>query len=179
MDKETENSLRYTSDTDRCLGAAGMTVAMVVLGGENMLAAVDLDAEADDMVQFMPEFYFEGNPRLMASASWRRLVSNFNLSAGMLAGNVLCRRMFGEGRMPSDEERDYLHGVIVEEGTSTCSLEPEEASTLFDNNYRRLARVFLNRGVRSIIDDFTAQLSQERTLSRLEVLHYLGAMRML
>lgn len=179
MTTHAETSLKYISDTDRSLGATGMTIAMIVMDGSHMLAGIDIDAAPDDMVQFMPEYYFEGNPRLMATASWRRLIENFNLTAGMLIGNVLCRRILGDGKMPEDHEREYLHGVVVEEGSQSCDLDQEEASALFANTYNKLSRLFLNRGVRSIGSEFATRLEQERTLSRLEVLNALSALRML
>lgn len=178
-DDNTIHALRYTDDHDRSLGASGMAVAMMVLGGENMLAGLNIDAEPDDMVEFMPEYYFEGNPRLMASAAWRRLLGNFNLTAGMLVGNVMCRRILGAGTMPADEERDYLRSVIVAEGTDSCSLEPEEADSLFDNNYRKFSRVFLNRGVRSVTTELAAALLAARSMSRMDVMGHLSSLRML
>ncbi|MCM1336557.1 MAG: hypothetical protein NC187_05975 [Candidatus Amulumruptor caecigallinarius] len=176
---DTIVALRYSDDLDRSLGASGMAVAMMVLGGENMLAGLNIDAEPDDMVEFMPEYYFEGNPRLMASAAWRRLLGNFNLTAGMLVGNVLCRRIIGRGAMPADEERDYLRGVVVEEGTTSCSLEPEEANSLFDNNYEKFSRVFLHRGVRSVASELAEALMAARAMSRMEVMSHLSSLRML
>lgn len=178
-DTATVNALRYADDHDRSLGASGMAVAMMVLGGENMLAGLNIDAEPDAMVEFMPEYYFEGNPRLMASAAWRRLLGNFNLTAGMLIGNVLCRRILGRGSMPETAERDYLRDVVVEEGTASCSLEPEEADSLFDNNYEKFTRVFLHRGVRSVASDLAEALLAARAMSRLEVMSHLSSLRML
>lgn len=35
--------LRYTDETDRCYGAAGMAISLVVYDGEEMLSAISLD----------------------------------------------------------------------------------------------------------------------------------------
>lgn len=172
-------SLRYRDDDDKCMGATGMAIALVVLNGENLLASLDVDAEPDGMVEFMPEFYFEGNPRLMASASWRRLIGNFNLTAGLLIGNVLCRRMVGTRCMPADDERQYIRDIVVEEGTSTCSLEPEEAANLFENNYDRFTGIFMRRGVHSLAHEFASLLKAERRLSRMDVLQNLRSLSMI
>lgn len=176
---ETINALRYTDDTDRSYGASGMAVALVVSGGESMLAGVNIDADPDEMVELMPEFYFEGNPRLMASASWRRLVNNFNMTAAMLLGNVLCRRIEGKNAMPDQAEKDYLRDIIVEEGESSCSLEPEEAEHIFDNNYRKFSQIFAHHGVRPVIRDLASTLIKERALSRYEVLSLIDSLRMI
>lgn len=178
-DSDTIAALRYADDHDRSLGASGMAVAMMVLGGDNMLAGLNIDAEPDEMVEFMPEYYFEGNPRLMASAAWRRLLGNFNLTAGMLVGNVLCRRIIGRGSMPADAERDYLRSIVIDEGTSSCSLEPEEADSLFDNNYEKFSRVFLHRGVRSVAAELAEALLAARAMSRIEVMGHLSSLRMI
>ena len=39
-----ETNLRYRNEDDRCYGATGMTVALVVMEGEDLLSAVNLDA---------------------------------------------------------------------------------------------------------------------------------------
>ena len=38
--------LRYTDETDRCYGAAGMAISLVVYDGEEMLSAISLDGPA-------------------------------------------------------------------------------------------------------------------------------------
>lgn len=35
--------LRYTDETDRCYGAAGMAISLVVFDGEDILSAISLD----------------------------------------------------------------------------------------------------------------------------------------
>lgn len=179
MDKKHIESLRYKDEADKCLGAAGMAIAVVALDGSAAIASMDIDAAPDEMIEFMPEFYFEGNPRLMASASWRRLLNNFNLTAGLLIGNVLCRRMVGNLEMPSEAERQYLRDIVVDEGTETCALEEDEADNLFSNNYDRMSRLFMRRSIHSMANEFAAIIRNQRRLSRMEVLQNLQAMQML
>lgn len=179
MDSKHIDSLRYKDEADKCLGAAGMAIAVVALDGSAAIASIDIDAAPDEMIEFMPEFYFEGNPRLMASASWRRLLHNFNLTAGLLLGNVLCRRMVGSRQMPSDDERRYLHDVVVEEGTRTCELDEDEAENLFDNSYERMSRLFMRRSIHSVAGEFASLIRQQRRLSRLELLQNLQALHMI
>ncbi len=179
MDSRHIDSLKYKDEADKCLGAAGMAIAVVALDGSAAIASMDIDAAPDEMIEFMPEFYFEGNPRLMASASWRRLLHNFSLTTGLLIGNVLCRRMVGGLQMPSDAERQYLRDIVVQEGTETCELEEDEADNLFANNYDRMSRLFMRRSIHSMAHEFASIIRDKRRLSRLELLQNLQSLQML
>ena len=179
MDSKHIDSLKYKDEADKCLGAAGMAIAVVAMDGSDDIASMDIDAAPDAMVEFMPDFYFEGNPRLMASASWRKLLHNFNLTAGLLIGNVICRRMVGGMQMPTDTERQYLHDIVVQEGTETCELEEDEVENLFTNSYDRMQRLFMQRSVHTMASEFASIIRQQRRLSRLELLQNLQALQML
>lgn len=179
MDSRHIDSLRYKDEADKCLGAAGMAIAVVAMDGAAAIASMDIDAAPDEMIEFMPEFYFEGNPRLMASASWRKLLHNFNLTAGLLIGNVLCRRMVGGLQMPTDAERQYLRDIVVQEGTETCELEEDEVENLFSNSYNSMQRLFMRRSIHSMANEFASIIRQQRRLSRLELMQNLQALQMI
>ena len=45
--------LKYIDENDKCYGITGMAISMVVWDAENVLAAVSLDAPADETVEFI------------------------------------------------------------------------------------------------------------------------------
>ena len=65
--------LSYRNENDRCYGAAGMAIGLVVFDGEDMLAGISLDAPAHAMMEMNQDFFFTGNPSLSAKAAWNRV----------------------------------------------------------------------------------------------------------
>ena len=55
------------------------------------LTSVSLDAPVDEVVEFTNEYYFNGNPRLSAKVAWNHILEHYQVSMGMMIGNVLCR----------------------------------------------------------------------------------------
>ena len=45
MENSSNLSLKYKDEADRAFGAAGMTVAVVVCNADELIVAVDLDAD--------------------------------------------------------------------------------------------------------------------------------------
>lgn len=172
-------SLKYTDDNDRSYGATGMAIGLMVFDGEDMLASISIDGDPNDMVAMTPEFYFAGNPGVSAKTAWNQMLKNYNLGIGMLMANLLCRHLVNGRRQLPDTLRDFLHDLAREEGREACSLEDDEIDRLFDKNFSYLNRVFTHRGVQSVAHDFAATLLSRRTLSRLDVLEQLSALRML
>ncbi len=172
-------SLKYTDENDRCYGATGMAIGLVVYDGEDMLASVSIDGDPDDMMQLSPDFYFAGNPGVSAKTAWNQIVKNYNLGMAMLISNLLCRNLVNRRRALPSELHDLLHSLAMDEGKTSCSLDEDEIDRLFDKNYNYLTRVFSHHGVQSVAHDFAAQLLSRRTLSRLDVLEQLAALRML
>lgn len=56
MDSKHIDSLKYKDEADKCLGAAGMAIAVVAMDGSDDIASMDIDAAPDAMVEFMPDF---------------------------------------------------------------------------------------------------------------------------
>ncbi len=172
-------SFKYTDDTDRSYGAAGMAIGLMVFDGEETLSSITLDGDPNDMVVLSPDFYFAGNPAVSAKSVWNQMLKNYNISLGMLMSNFLCRHIVnGKHNLPS-ELRDFLHQLAREEGHEICSLDDDEIDSLFDKNFNYLNRVFAHRGVQSVARDFAETLLKRRTLSRLEVLELLDALKSL
>lgn len=174
-----ETNLRYRSEDDRCYGATGMTVAFVVMEGEDLLSAVDLDAAADALIEYADEYYFAGNPGLSAKSAWNTILKHFNYSMAAVVGNVMCRRYVLDKSSLDAETKQHLLNLMIEEGNDTCNLEEDETRRLFDKNYVYLTRVFTHQGVQSVCHDFADALKRRRRMSRYEILEQLRALRML
>lgn len=172
-------NLSYRNEDDKCYGATGMAVGLLVFNGEDKLSAVALDANPGEIMDMHDSFYFSGNPGLSAKAVWNEMISNFSLSVAMLISNVMCRRIVLDHAGVEPEVRSMLHDRVMEEGRSTCGLEDDEIRALFDREYMHLFRVFNHRGVQSVAHDFADTLKRRRHMSRFEVLDELRALNSL
>lgn len=174
-----EEKLSYRNEDDKCYGATGMAIGVVVFDGEDMVSAVSLDADPSEIIEFANEFYFSGNPGLSAKTSWNQVLSNYNLSMAMLISNVMCRWIVLEGDTLKPSMRQRLHDIVADEGRDTCALEDDEINRLFDKNYAYLHRVFNHQGVQSIAHDFARELKRQRRFTRAEIIEQLRALSML
>lgn len=168
--------LSYSNDNDKCYGATGMAMAVVIFDGEDKLASVDIDTTPDRIVAMTDEFYFSGNPGMSAKGVWNVLLKNFNITMAMSLGNVMCRRMVLNGSSIDRETYNQLRQLMVEAGTENCSLEADETTRLFDRNFTYLQRVFNHQGVQEVAREFARVLTTRRRLSRLEVIEQLRAL---
>lgn len=171
--------LSYRDEKDKCYGATGMAMGVVILDGEDMLAAVNLDEDPSATLEFVADYYFSGNPRVSAKAAWNKILHNFNLSMGVSLANVLCRSLVLDNRDIERDTVDQLRQLMIAEGRDTCSLDDDEINHIFDKNYNYLYRVFSHRGVQSVAHDFADTLMRVRRLTRAEVIEQLRALNML
>lgn len=171
--------LGYRDEEDKCYGATGMAMAVVIFDGEDMLSGVNIDAQPDAIVEFSDDFYFTGNPGMSAKSAWNKMLSNFNITMAMSLGNVLCRHLVHDGHDVDDETVAYLSDVMKETAADHCSLDDDETTRLFNKNYAYLHRVFSHSGVAHVAHDFARQLQSHRQLSRLEVIGLLQALSIL
>lgn len=171
-----KNKLSYRNEDDKCYGATGMAVGLLVFNGEDMLSAVVLDAEPGEIMDMHDTFYFTGNPGLSTKSVWHTVKSNFSLTVAMLISNVMCRRMVLDGESVAPEVRNLLRETVMEEGRESCGLDDDELTALFDKEYTYLFRVFNHRAVQSVAHDFAGALKRRRRMSRLEVLEELRAL---
>lgn len=174
-----ETNLKYRSEDDRCYGATGMTVAFVVLEGDELVSAVDLDASPDALVEYSDDYYFAGNPGLSAKSAWNTILKHFNFSMAAVVGNVMCRRYVLEHSGIDADTRQYLLDLMISEGGEACNLEEDETRRLFDKNFMYLTRVFTHQGVQSVCHDFATALKRHRRMTRFEILDQLRALRRL
>lgn len=174
-----EKKLSYTSEDDKCYGATGMAMAVVIFDGEDMLAGIDLDAQPNEMMRFTSDFYFNGNPGFSAKNAWNQILKNFNLAMAMSIGNVLCRNVVYQQSQLRQELADMLRSMMIEEGNANCALDEDETSHLFDKNFGYLNRVFNHHGVQSVAHDFARVLKARRSMTRMDVLEQLHPLTML
>ncbi len=172
-------NLRYIDEEDKCYGITGMAISLIIWDSEDVIASVRLDAEPGSVVEFVPEYYFSGNPRLSAKAAWKHILQHYQASMGMTLGNVLCRKYVLHGESLDSADRDALKECFEEEGREACALEPDEVDRMFDKSYSYLHKVFSHAGVNAIAHDFARVLREQRELSRSEVVEHLRALSML
>lgn len=171
--------LSYDSEDDKCFGATGMAISVVLLDGSRLLSSISLDAAPDRMMEMADEFYFAGNPGLSAKSAWNQILHSFNLTMAMMIGNVMCRSMVRNHRLVDDETNRLLHDLILEEGRATCSLEEDECDRLYNKNYRFLYQVFNHRGVHAVAGDFADRLKRMRRMTRSEILEQLRGLNVI
>lgn len=174
-----DTKLSYRNEDDKCYGATGMAIAVVVFDGEDMLSAVDLDAAPESMLELAEDFYFSGNPGLSAKSAWNRMLGNFNISMASSIANVMCRSVILDHTPVSADIKNYLRECVIEAGHDICDLEDDESGRLFDKNYMYLHRVFNHTGVQGIAHDFADVLKRRRRLTRMDVMEQLRALSML
>lgn len=173
-------SLKYTDETDRCYGAAGMAISLVIYDGEEVLAGFSLDPDSGaGTMTLTPDFFFAGNPGVQATTAWRQILKNYNLGIALAAGNLLCRHLVNRHQSVPAETQKALRELAVSEGDDACQLESDEVDAIFDKTFSYLTRVFSHRGVQSVAHDFASTLQSRRTLSRHDALDLLQALRML
>lgn len=161
--------LRYADETDRALGLTGMAISLVLWDGEPMLAALSLDNNPGEGVEFTPAFGFAGNPRLTASLAWRELLRQYELSAAMIMGNAICRSYIGHSRPLTSASTAALRALLRDEGREVCQLDDDEIDMVYNKTYRYLDRVFTHNAVTRIARNFADTLSRERRLTAAEV----------
>ncbi|MCM1293062.1 MAG: hypothetical protein NC111_06940 [Bacteroides sp.] len=174
-----KEKLRYKNEEDKCYGATGMAMALVIYDGEDILSAVDLDAEPGSMVEFTDEFYFNGNPGFSAKNAWNQILKNFNLAMATSIGNVLCRHVIFENHDVDDDVKSFLRDLMISEGSDNCQLEEDESRHLFEKNFQYLDRVFHHNGVRTVAHEFARVLNSRRRLTRMDVLDQLRALSLI
>lgn len=174
-----KNELAYRNEDEKCYGATGMAVGIMVFNGEELLSSMSLDADPGSIMEMHDMFYFNGNPGLSAKSAWRQIKENYELSVAMLISNIMCRSLVLDKTPVSLSRKNRIRNIVAQEGRETCGLEDDEISRVFDQEYTILFRVFNHQGVHGVIHDFADTLKRRRQMSRLEILDQLRALSML
>lgn len=167
---------KYSDEDDKCLGIAGMAISMVVWDNEDLLSSVSLDAQSGESIEFTPQYYFAGDPKMSAKASWTQIIEHYQITMGMLIANVMCRHYTQSDKPIENKTKDTIFSLLEKEGKETCSLEKDEIERLFDKTYDYLNRVFMHHGVQTIANDLASSLKQSRKMTRSEIMEHLEAL---
>ena len=161
------NKLKYTDETDKSLGVAGMAISLIANDGETYLASVSL-MDDEDTIALAEETYFTGNPRMSAKIAWKDILRKYQIASGLMLGNVLCRCL-SAGRGVDVEMLRAIHDMIISEGREQCSLDGDEAENIYDEQYDHFRRIFAHPTVASIARDFASTLRLQRRMTAGEV----------
>lgn len=161
--------MKYRDELDKSYGVAGMALGLTVFDADTLFTAVTIDAADTGCIQFTPEFFFAGNPRLSPRGAWQYILGHYRISVGLAVANALCRRMVLDNEDVDRELRDQLFNAACEDGRDYCQLERDEVEPIFDEAFDNMKRLFGNSQVRKAMDAFADALQQRRTLSHIDV----------
>ncbi len=161
--------MKYRDELDKSYGVAGMALGLSVFEADDLFTSITLDADETGCIQFTPEYFFAGNPRLSPRGAWQYILGHYRISVGLAVANALCRRMVLDNERVDDQLRDDLFNAAYEDGRDFCQLERDEVEPIFDEAFDNMTRLFGNSKVRKAMDAFADALQQRRTLSHIDV----------
>ncbi len=161
--------MKYRDELDKSYGVAGMALGLSVLDADSLFTAITIDSDGPGCIQFTPEFFFAGNPRLSPRGAWQYILSHYRISVGLAVANALCRRMVLDNARVDNLLRDELFNAACEDGRDFCQLERDEVEPIFDEAFENMTRIFTDSRVRKAMDTFADALRQRRTLSHIDV----------
>lgn len=161
------SSLKYIDDTDKSLGIAGMAISLIVCESEELLAEVSME-NREDPLKMAEEFFFHSDPRVSAKIAWNEMLKQYQITIGMILGNVLCRYL-AAGRKIDDDCVKAIHNEITKEGEN-CSLEKDEIEDLYNKNFKYYQQLFSHPTVAMVARDFATTLRMQRRMSSSEVM---------
>lgn len=160
--------LKYLDADDKCYGVTGMAIGIVVFDSDKYLSEVTIDKEDIDCIQFLPEYY-AGSQDVSAKAAWNRSVNRYQLMAGLVLSNVVCRMLVHRGKNLDRSLVDQMKDIIREEGQESCFLDSDETEAFFNKTFNYIWRVFSDNDIHRIAHDFAKELASRHTLSRSDV----------
>lgn len=167
--KEKPVIMKYRDELDKSYGVAGMALGLSVFDAADLFTAVTLDNDGPGCIQFTPEFFFAGNPRLSPRGAWQYILGHYRISVGLAVANALCRRMVLDNEKADNLLRDQLFNAACDDGRDYCQLERDEVEPIFDEVFDSMARLFADTRVRKAMDTFVDALQQRRTMSHIDV----------
>jgi hypothetical protein len=161
--------MKYRDELDKSYGVAGMALGLSVFDAADLFTSITLDGDGPGAIEFTPEFFFAGNPRLSPRGSWQYMLGHFRISVGLAVANALCRRMVLDNDQVDEQLRDQLFNVAFADGQESCQLDRDEVQPIFDEVFSNMTRLFADARVRKAMDSFADALQQRRTLSHIDV----------
>lgn len=161
--------MKYRDELDKCYGVAGMALGLSVLDADDLFTAITLDGDGPECIQFTPEFFFAGNPRLSPRGAWQYILGHYRITVGLAVANALCRRMVLDNDKVDERLRDHLFDIACADGCDYCQLERDEVEPIFDETFNSMMQLFSDSRVRRAMDTFADALRQRRTLTHIDV----------
>ena len=168
----THDSIKYTDETDKSFGLAGMAISLMVWDAETLLDHIDIDSGPDSAMHMAPEFYL--SPTVSAKAMWTHNLRRFEIVSAMLVANVACRHLVNRhvGSLPADVD-SALRRFIIEEGESLCQLQEDESLRAYSKAMNYCRRLFTHNAVASMASQFSQLILERRRLSSSEIFQFL------
>jgi len=165
----TKKVMKYRDELDKSYGVAGMALGLSVLDADDLFTAVTIEGDGPECIQFTPEFFFAGNPRLSPRGAWKYILGHYRVTVGLVVANALCRRMVLDNERVDQQLRDQLFDIACDDGRDYCQLERDEVEPIFEEAFSNMMRLFNDSRVRRAMDSFADTLQQRRTLSHIDV----------
>lgn len=169
----TPVSLKYADAADRAYGLCGMALALYIFDAEKYIDSLSVNAPADLGLSLTPDFFLPINPAMSVKSVWSSSLQHFQLTAGMVIGNLLSRAIVRRRSDLPSAVRSLMMTHLTAEGDEACGLEPAEVNRLCDKAYSYLHQLLAHPTVNSTINSMARELSDRSTLSREQILSYL------
>ncbi len=170
--------LAYRDEEDRAYGLAGMAITIASLDAIDHVAKITLDTDGP-MVVFSNDFFYAGSQSVSPKATWNKLLENYRLTAAMVVSNILSRRYVHERTTNIDDMLSPLREILAQEGRETCELEQDEIDNIFSRVLNYSQRIFANRRLFPLIDEFAGIIARRRSLTGREIAEELAFLRMI
>lgn len=175
---KAEDKLKYKNETDRCYGLAGMAVSLAALDALDKVISISLDADGP-MVTFSYDYYFSGSPIVSPKAMWNNMVESFQLTSALAISNIMSRCVIREKKDLRQDLINLLYERISLEGRESCDLDDDEIRPLFDKTLNYTRRLFANRRLHPLIDEFAGTIAKRRVLTAKEIRDELHALQII
>ncbi len=172
---DTKDPLKYTDETDKSYGLAGMAISLVVWDASELLTSINIDAPIEEAIRLTPDYYLGQSGRTGAKAAWEQDLKRFQLTAAMTLANVCCRRLAhrSEGQL-SRRTLEAIMTFLNEEGAALCQLDPDEVQRIAAGIHQHCSRIFNHSGVCSLAARLASELTSRRAMPAAEVLDLLA-----
>lgn len=171
------NSLKYTDETDRAYGLGGMAVAMVVWESDRYIHMLDIEASADQGLRLTPDFYMIRSPKSSPRATWNDSVEKFQLTAGLIISNILCRALVKDRQEISPQLRQTIVSQLREEGAYVADLTDNEVETIFSKAYNYFHSIFSHPTIAGLCGKLAESVQCERRIYRERILEILAPLQ--
>lgn len=169
------DSLKYSNETDRAFGLAGMAISLVAWDAEDWLESINLDAPADEGMRLSDEYYLHLAPGVGAKAIWEQSVKRFQITVAMTVANVICRKFINQNCTSlSNSIETTLCSLLSDEAAETCALEPDEVNRIYRKSINYCTRLFSHPGVIGLTKSLVKKITDHRHLHADEILNTLS-----